>query len=50
MLVSLFVKVSAMLFRTSTCYRPMIRFDRRGLLIVTRRAIFATGAYARAWE
>lgn len=39
-----------MLFRTTSLYKPKIRLDRRGLLIVTRNWIYATGMYARAWS
>jgi hypothetical protein len=30
-------------------YRPHARLDRRGLLIVTRRLIIATGIFAQCW-
>lgn len=39
-----------MLIRSCTAYRPCFRFDRHGFLLVTRRWIWATGSYARAWS
>lgn len=39
-----------MLIRSNPCYRPTFIRDRRGLLIVTRRFILATGTYALAWS
>lgn len=38
------------LLRSNPCYRPHFAIDRRGVLIVTRRFIFATGTYAVCWR
>jgi hypothetical protein len=38
-----------MLIRSNPCYRPMFQRDGRGILIVTRRFIFATGMFAQVW-
>lgn len=39
-----------MLFRSNPCYQPRFAFSRDGILIVTRRLIFATGLYAQCWN
>lgn len=39
-----------MLIRSNPCYPPMLQRDKRGLLIVTRRFIIATGMFARCWQ
>jgi hypothetical protein len=38
-----------MLLRSNPCYPNMFQFDARGVLIVTRHFIFATGTFARVW-
>lgn len=38
-----------MLFRSNPCYQPEFACDRRGILIITRRFIFATGSRAWGW-
>lgn len=39
-----------MLIRTNPCYRPQVRWDATGLLLITRRWIVATRIYARCWS
>lgn len=39
-----------MLIRSNPCYRPHFQMDRCGILIVTKRVIFATKIYARCWR
>lgn len=38
-----------MLIRSNPCYRPTFAYDRRGLLLITRRFILATGSRATGW-
>lgn len=35
--------------RMNPCYKPTLRFDRLGLLIITKNWIIAHGACANAW-
>lgn len=39
-----------MLLRSNPCYPPQFALNRRGLLIVSRRWIFATRSYAHCWS
>lgn len=40
-----------MVFRLNPCYKPMFDYRRgRGLLIVTKRFILATGIFANVWK
>jgi hypothetical protein len=37
------------LIRPNPCYRTQFVWDERGLLLVTKRRIYATKVFARCW-